>query len=711
MPIRDHKIHYQYHGRIQENTDLENLEKGDHVYLYGNRVGFGFKPTSELNGYNLVVIGKNDNNELLFKGFDSFDDKDCTYAEIIELFKSKLEEPLTYADLAEIDRMYLSKPDDYPYNCHLTHKEIYESLKSKYSERIDEEIYKGLSPNTDKKSASKIKVPPIYLSDSVIGFAFVKQFNPHAYYELTHRDPHKADSLLKEQTISKLVLPQETGFIPNFSQTETFQKELVGVVHDFYQECIDPQLEKKHLGLVVHGSPGTGKTHCCDFVIKKLETEHGKKIFRKGFHDEMLSKKDYVECLQIIDKHARIDKVIEKLSGQWKDINIFYVDDVNVDISEHNLVTQAILKYAKLHNKKVLINANSNYFDIIQKDYSKFTGFLRVINVIGQDYREQTAWHLGNQVDASSTISKEREWTPDQIKIFEWIQLLDKEDDPEKSNGLLITGKPGTGKTTVIKEALKEKKVQWVNNHTITSFLLQDLQSSNNEYLVIEDINDLRFNYQYKNLLAQICNSDQLKNKDGKPIKIILTSNGKNDLIENLKTDIFLENLGPRMNSRFAEKFKVVSVESTEDMRRPSHTYGAILDKVPGDIQKENILDLKEIFKKLTLLHDTEKYDEKAKYRKSIVDQVRLKEQIVINCNATLSDWRFLQKEFFQILDLMEDEGKQLFIIHDAPEVFKQELKELIRNDFLMPSSDQEKYLSRIGRLESMQSSDCPEVD
>jgi predicted ATPase len=705
LPIRNEKIHYQYHESIQENTDLAHLTKGDIVYLFGNRIGFGFKPTSDTNGFNLVVIGKNDDNALLFKGFHSFGDAAHTYAEIISLFKTELAKPITYEDLATIMASGVADPTGRPYNCHLTHAQIYDSLRS--DENMGE-LLKSASPDTNKKTESKIQVPARYLEDPCIGLAAVRSFNKEAYGELRRALPLRAGALLTKETIPSLRPPQSTGFIPTFTEVLPSQQALVGGVQDFFNECIHHESYTRPGGLVVYGPPGTGKTHCCEYVIDLLE-KHGKTILRKGFHDQLLSKDDYIKCLRmpLDNKDADIDYVIKTLSGQWANIDIFYIDDVNVSVSEHSLVTRAILKYAKDHNIKVLINSNSSPFEVIHKDCDRFTGFFRALEIIGPDHRGETTWYsakqLGEQLGRSTKMSTEREWTPDQIKIANWLELLDEKNDPKKSNGLFIIGQPGTGKTTVIKEALKDKQVQWVNNHTIKSFLLQDLQKSDEEFLVIEDINNIRFNNLYIKLLAQICNSDEIKNKTGNPIKIILTSNGNNDLIENLKKDPFLKDLGPRMNSRFNERFNVVSVDSTDDMRQQSPAYGAFLTKVPADLQKNDvfILNLNDFFNTLTQLSKANKFHDMCEYRASIVRQASRKGQIVIICDAHVSNYRFLTGEFFEFLDLMEDENKQLLIINksvSAPD-FKEELKELILQDFLEPLPNKVKYVSRINRL------------
>ena len=74
LPIVDSISYQQYQYNLHENKQgLGELTVGDQVYLLGRAIGYGVKPTSVSNAYNLVVVGYNDNGEPLFKGFRSHD--------------------------------------------------------------------------------------------------------------------------------------------------------------------------------------------------------------------------------------------------------------------------------------------------------------------------------------------------------------------------------------------------------------------------------------------------------------------------------------------------------------------------------------------------------------------------------------------------------------------------------------------------------------
>ena len=74
LPIVDNISYQQYQYNLHENKQgLGELAVGDQVYLLGRAIGYGVKPTSASNAYNLVVVGYNDNGEPLFKGFRSHD--------------------------------------------------------------------------------------------------------------------------------------------------------------------------------------------------------------------------------------------------------------------------------------------------------------------------------------------------------------------------------------------------------------------------------------------------------------------------------------------------------------------------------------------------------------------------------------------------------------------------------------------------------------
>ena len=124
-PFCDQVVYQQCPQSMHENTPNKvDLQIGDTVYIMGNPTAFGFKPTSMSNGYNLICVGFDGNQEPLLKGFRSNRDEVFTYKGMLKHLNKKLREPLTIGDLEFIHHQYLNNPDKYPSHCHLTWKEI-----------------------------------------------------------------------------------------------------------------------------------------------------------------------------------------------------------------------------------------------------------------------------------------------------------------------------------------------------------------------------------------------------------------------------------------------------------------------------------------------------------------------------------------------------------------------------------------------------------
>ena len=84
-------------------------------------------------------------------------------------------------------------------------------------------------------------------------------------------------------------------------------------------------------------------------------------------------------------------------------------------------------------------------------------------------------------------------------------------------------------------------------------------------------------------------------------------------------------------------------------------------------------------------------------YRQSLIHQARVHQQIVIHWNEKPS-FSFECIELLKLIDLMEDENKELIIVHPTPHSFLGELKALIESK--VDRVNQGKYLSRIQRFE-----------
>jgi DNA replication protein DnaC len=471
-------------------------------------------------------------------------------------------------------------------------------------------------------------------------------------------------------------------------------------MHQFYTDSFRDEYQ----GLIVYGDPGTGKTHCADDVIGKLKKQ-GKRILAVDFHSELLSKERYIAVLcnnqANRDDAIMIDEIISMFEDKWKDVDIFFADDTNERVSQLTFAIRAMITYAERNKRKVLVSTNTHPFETIKtnNDSWDFKGKLRILEVRGDDYRKNQAWHKKvnpRSLDLPSHYSWT--WTAEQKKIFGWIQELKKE---EESGGLYISGAPGTGKTTAIREALKNEKTLFFSSDQIARDSLSMLAQSDCEFLVIEDVNEIGFNTKLASIISEIMNRENLLNKNQNPVKIIITSNCESPFADQIKRVLDFDKLTDRMGSRFFKKFKELHVQSKVDFRTPNAKMGIVMDLnddhasfIRPGVKYE--FSLKEFSSALSTFSQREEWAKHTQYRNDVKSLAREADCIIIKWDAKPS-FAFESYELPLFFDLMENSNKQLVFKTKNPEAFSSTLKSLFLNKLV--GEDDLRSLSRSKRL------------
>ncbi len=497
---------------------------------------------------------------------------------------------------------------------------------------------------------------------------------------------------------------QHPDFIKNFEQKNPFQIQLVNVMHQFYTDCSKDEYQ----GLIVYGDPGTGKTHCSYDIVAKLKNQ-GKRIVTADFHNQLLSEARYIEILKKYlnsdKKEMMIDDIISIFENQWKNADLFFVDDTNEHLSALTDVTRAMFTYAERTKKKILVNANTPPFETVktERDSWDCSGRLRILEVRGKDYRKEHAWHKIIQplpIDLSTDASWA--WTPEQKEIIGWIQALKAEQD---ECGLFIAGSPGTGKTTAIRKALKNENTLWLSSDTIERNALQTLPLSDYEFLVIEDLNDFGiYNSPIENIISELLNKENIKNAKGRHIKTILTSNAPH-FAERLKDAIAFDKLSDRMGSRFLKKYKELNLQSTIDFRTPNASMGIIMglndnhDTLVRPGMKIYEFSLEEFNSSLDMFAQQNQFSEQWQYRKNVKKQATEADCIILKWDDK-PGFSFENQELPLFLELMESKNKQLIFKTESPKTFQSELNQLMNNPGMgVLGTFDPKSLSRIKRL------------
>jgi Cdc6-like AAA superfamily ATPase len=497
---------------------------------------------------------------------------------------------------------------------------------------------------------------------------------------------------------------QHPDFIKNFEQNKPFQIQLVNVMHQFYTDCSKDEYQ----GLIVYGDPGTGKTHCSNDIVAKLKNQ-GKRIVTADFHSPLLSEDRYIKILEkylnLDKKEMMIDEIISIFEHQWKSADLFFVDDTNEHVSVLTDVTSAMFTYAERTKKKILVSANTSPFETVKtKRHSwDFGGRLRILEVRGEDYRKEQAWHKNIQplpIDLSTDTSWT--WTPEQKEIISWIQALKIE---QGECGLFIAGSPGTGKTTAIRKALKNENTLWLSSDMMERDALQSLPLSDFEFLVIEDLNDFGlFNSPIESIISELLNKENIKNAKGRHIKTILTSNTPH-FAKRLKGVIAFAELSDRMESRFLKKFKELTLQSTIDFRTPNASMGIIMGlndnhntlMRPG--MKIYEFSLEEFNSSLDRFVKQNQYTKRGQYRDNVKNQAIEADCIIVKWDDK-PYFGFENRELPLFLELMENKNKQLIFKTESPTTFQSELNQLMNNPGMgVLGTFDPKSLSRIKRL------------
>ena len=276
--------------------------------------------------------------------------------------------------------------------------------------------------------------------------------------------------------------------------------------------------------------------------------------------------------------------------------------------------------------------------------------------------------------------------------MSKWIHHLKTTPQAE---GILFSGPPGIGKSTIINEMLsdqEEGKVITFSSKNKEEFdSIDTLSSTDVEYLIIEDVNDVFLDHNYNKLLSSLCNSDMLLNRHGTLIKCILTSNlisTPEEMIKELSYAISNTGLDKRMLSRFSARFKCVPLIG-DDLR--TEVDDAILtnqDMFPL-LDQTTFIDQMDFFSKQL------QFDLQKKRKEEIRQLFKTKPEISIKFSeAPISSFDF-KSLIENALDLIEDEGTPVTFITekvtDNPKILLESLKELFQDD--------PKYLSRLKRF------------
>ena len=382
-------------------------------------------------------------------------------------------------------------------------------------------------------------MPESLLAQSAQGLVQVQRFNEAAFaamcqlgYAALEKTSH---STVRVSAPVTMHAPADDEFQDESYRLDSdYQFELYAVFRRFCSN-VTRQSRQSSDGLFVYGDAGTGKTHLSQTAVAWLKSK-GLKVLEFSFDESPLSEDFYVKLLEssirsnsLYDETADVVAYLET-HHNLSQHDIFYIDDTNKKLSKLGKVTKALLHYALKQGKTILINSNQSPEEMLPSSLTEHISCIQFHEVRGSDYRQSQAWYKQVNVERLQSSDDERPFiidgnfvaTEPQMAIKFWVNKLMQQD---KSNGLVIVSPPGTGKSTVLKYMLASMNALYLLRTDLLAFDFSQLNQSEIDVLVIEDINDISWRGAgQRDVFNRICNGDEqsLKNKHGKPIKLLL---------------------------------------------------------------------------------------------------------------------------------------------------------------------------------------------
>ena len=133
--------------------------------------------------------GYNEAGEALLSGFHSTGHFTITESELLKIFETEFEKPLTYNDLKHIFVKSINLPKEYPPNSPLSWKEIFDSLNTSINHKFWKEINDSMSLSDPQEllKRSQIKVPEPYKSVPMLGCLLTRRIRQrHKITKIKH---------------------------------------------------------------------------------------------------------------------------------------------------------------------------------------------------------------------------------------------------------------------------------------------------------------------------------------------------------------------------------------------------------------------------------------------------------------------------------------------------------------------------------------------
>ncbi len=371
----NHTAFYSARHEQQENVLPADLRNGDRLWVQGPAHGYAFHPASEVNGFN-VVVDKSDPDQTTLVGFVSDSRNGCgrwSYDELRQFLLDAYNKPLTLRDLKNLRAKAKYNLKNAGQGPGQDVNEPYASRHASYSswkftsalQRLAQdqpdaiqEAYQRLNQNdVDLDQLTSLQPPEADTIRGVMQHGRMK--DPISLYALTH---YTSDY----QTVAPNPdIPESRvfGLGAEFETSLPHQRQVAAAMGDFYAACTAPG-GHGFQGAILYGKAGTGKTMGCRATLARLDQE-GRAIWQTDFRagQKLLSldeEQALLVTLQTKGSEAVRDELIAKFSPEWSKADILFIDDTN---SKHDTlaeVSNAAMKYARAHSKKILITCNSD---------------------------------------------------------------------------------------------------------------------------------------------------------------------------------------------------------------------------------------------------------------------------------------------------------------------------------------------------------------